>query len=81
MKRTLNIIAQEIARIETNEIYTKQNYNFLNFPSEKSTQMYWDALREYNDKKKLLIEELLTVAELEKASYSEESRNINLKTK
>lgn len=80
MKRTLNIIAQEISRIETNEIYTKQNYNFLNFPSDKSTQMYWDALREYNDKKKLLIEELLTVAELEKASYSEESKNINLKT-
>lgn len=81
MKRSLNIIAQEIARIETNEIYTKANYNFLNFPSEKSTQMYWGSLREYNDKKKLLIEELLTVAELEKASYSEESRNINLKIK
>lgn len=81
MKRTINIIAQEISRIETNEIFTKQNYNFLNFPSEKSTQMYWDALSDYNDKKKLLIEELLTVAELEKASYSEESRNINLKIK
>lgn len=81
MKRSLNIIAQEIARVETNEIYTKQNYIFLNFPSDKSTQMYWDALRGYNDKKKLLIEELLTVAELEKASYSEDSKNINLKIK
>lgn len=78
MKRTVNIIAQEIARYEMNESFTQSNYKFLSDPTYEQTKKYWNDLDEINHKKRFLIEELLAVAEINKAEYSLENRVINL---